>query len=264
MWSSSGCWYAEHSATREHILSKKNIKIALLGLGKTGRLVADEVMDAEKYDLLWIVKHSRKKCRYVRDDVKIPVLYAEKAGRLGVDEICQSYGKPDVMLDFSSSDAIDFVIKCLKSKIRLVSSITDYSSAELKRLKRASRYSAVLHSPNITMGINFLMMAAKILYEAIGSLDINIIEEHFKEKKQISGTAKKIAQQLNISKNKIHKVRSGGIIGRHEVIFGLPNQTIRIIHESNSRKAFAQGALLGTNIVIHHNKGIHHIEDIFK
>ena len=56
-------------------------------------------------------------------------------------------------------------------------------------------------------------------------------------------TAKRIAESLNISPGRIKKIRAGGIIGTHEILFGFPFQTVRLKHESISREAFGNGAL---------------------
>jgi 4-hydroxy-tetrahydrodipicolinate reductase len=54
----------------------------------------------------------------------------------------------------------------------------------------------------------------------------------FKQKEGTSSTAIKISEALNVEKENINTVRAGGIVGKHEVIFGFPYQTVRLIHES--------------------------------
>ena len=53
-----------------------------------------------------------------------------------------------------------------------------------------------------------------------------------------------------------------GVIGRHEVIFGLPNQTIRVIHESINRAAFGQGALIAAQWLADKEPGVYSMEQI--
>ncbi len=54
----------------------------------------------------------------------------------------------------------------------------------------------------------------------------------------------KIADILGLDKARhVNSIRVGGIVGKHEIIFGLPNQTIRLVHESISKAAFGQGAI---------------------
>ncbi|MGL5270304.1 MAG: dihydrodipicolinate reductase C-terminal domain-containing protein, partial [Selenomonadaceae bacterium] len=97
----------------------------------------------------------------------------------------------------------------------------------------------------------------------IPQADIEIIEEHFREKPDISGTAKKIATVLGLSADKhINSIRVGGIVGRHEIIFGMQNQTIRLSHESINRAAFAQGALFAVRSIIGKPAGIYTMENI--
>jgi 4-hydroxy-tetrahydrodipicolinate reductase len=111
------------------------------------------------------------------------------------------------------------------------------------------------------LGINFLIAASKVLQKIAPQADIEIVEEHFRDKKDVSGTALRIAEDLNLDKdNCVNSVRVGGIIGRHEVIFGLPHQTIRLIHESLSRAAFGQGAIYAAKWLMKKKKGIYTME----
>ena len=119
----------------------------------------------------------------------------------------------------------------------------------------------MLYSPNITLGINFLIEASKFLQKIAPTADIEIIEEHFREKKNVSGTALRIAEDLGLdTKKHVNSIRVGGIIGKHEVVFGLPNQTIRIIHESLNRAAFGQGAIYAAKWIMGKDNGMYSME----
>ncbi len=79
----------------------------------------------------------------------------------------------------------------------------------------------------------------------------------------VSGTAKKIANLLDLSAKKhINSIRVGGIVGRHEIILGMPNQTIRLSHESINRAAFGQGAIFATHAIIGKPAGMYTMETI--
>jgi 4-hydroxy-tetrahydrodipicolinate reductase len=54
----------------------------------------------------------------------------------------------------------------------------------------------------------------------------------------------------------------GGIVGKHEIIFGLPNQTIRLVHESINRGAFGQGAIFASKWLINAPIGMYSMENI--
>ena len=52
----------------------------------------------------------------------------------------------------------------------------------------------------------------------------------------------------------------GGIVGKHEVVFGLQNQTIRIIHESLNRGAFGEGAIYASKWIVGQDRGMFSME----
>ena len=87
-----------------------------------------------------------------------------------------------------------------------------------------------------------MIIAAKTLQKIAPHADISILEEHFKSKPEVSGTAVKISEALNIDPEDVKVIRAGGIIGVHEILFGFPFQTVRLKHESISREAFGNGA----------------------
>lgn len=117
-------------------------------------------------------------------------------------------------------------------------------------------------SPNITLGVNYLLFAAKFLKKIAPWVDIEIIEEHFKGKDGISGTAIKIAEALDLDKSNINSLRAGGIVGKHEIVFGFPYQTVRLVHESISREAFGNGVIFVAENLINKKNGLYNFEDI--
>jgi 4-hydroxy-tetrahydrodipicolinate reductase len=54
----------------------------------------------------------------------------------------------------------------------------------------------------------------------------------------------------------------GGIVGRHEIIFGFPNQTLRLTHDSISRAAFGQGALYAIKNLYERPAGFYTMEQL--
>jgi 4-hydroxy-tetrahydrodipicolinate reductase len=108
------------------------------------------------------------------------------------------------------------------------------------------------------------MLAAKILKKIAPYTDIEIIEEHFKLKPEVSGTAKVIANQLDISLGEIKTIRAGGIIGVHEILFGFPYQTVRLRHESISREAFGNGVLFAMDNLRSKPAGLYTMEQLLQ
>ena len=126
------------------------------------------------------------------------------------------------------------------------------------------RHTKVLCSPNITLGINFLMLAAKLLRKIAPFADVEIVEQHFREKPEVSGTAKKIAQTLDLNDDRVTSLRVGGIVGHHEVIFGFPHQTVRLTHDSIRREAFGTGAAYALEALSKCANGFYTFDDLLQ
>lgn len=239
------------------------ISVGLFGFGKTGSVVANEIIKENECELKWVVRESSTyegeyASHYLGHEHDEGKIYSLK--NIDLDKFYLD-NKVDVIIDFSSSSAVEEYKNAVRYGTRVISAISKYSDEDLKNLKELSKKSAVLYSPNITLGVNFLIGASKVLQKIAPYADIEIIEEHFKEKKDVSGTAVRIAQDLGLDQEKnINSIRVGGIVGKHEVIFGLPNQTIRIIHESIDRAAFGQGAIYAAKWIMNKGKGMFTME----
>ena len=144
----------------------------------------------------------------------------------------------------------------------VVSAISAYGAEHLQYAHVLGQHTRVLCSPNITLGINFLIMAAKLLRSIAPFADVEILEQHFKEKPEVSGTARKIAESLELEAGKITSLRLGGIVGHHEVIFGFPYQTVRLTHDSIKREAFGTGAAFALSELAHCEAGFYTFDDL--
>ena len=242
----------------------RKISVGVFGIGKTGRLVAGEFLKNTDFHLSWVIRRSHS------DNHK----YASRllgheydCGEIfSIDDITEDFyqkNHTDVIIDFSSSNGIYSYAPAAYHGIKIVSAISKYEPQDLELLGSLSSRTAVLYSPNITLGINVLLIAGQILQKIAPHADIEIVEEHFREKKEVSGTAKKIAKALNLNElEHINSIRVGGIVGRHEIIFGLPNQTMRLVHESFNRAAFGQGAIFAAKWLIDQPAGQYSMESI--
>lgn len=240
------------------------VKIGVFGFGKTGRIVVNEFLKDEQFELAWVVrKGQRDHHKYAS---RLLGYELDQGDIFSVEDIGGAFFEErlvDMLIDFSGTTGLYEYEGAARAGIPIISAISKYEMKELEMLKRYSQSTAVLYSPNITLGINVLMVAAQILQKIAPHADIEIVEEHFKEKNEISGTAKKIAASLRLDeKEHIHSIRVGGIVGRHEIIFGMPNQTIRLSHESISRAAFGQGAIFAAKFLIGKPAGMYTMETI--
>ncbi len=239
------------------------LTIGLFGFGKTGSVVANEIIKDSGCELKWVIRKSSIHegtfaSRHLGFDHDEGLIYS--MNNIDFDKF-YSENRVDVIIDFSSASAVDEYKDAVKHGTRIVSAISHYGQNEFEHLKELSKQTAVLYSPNITLGVNFLIEASKLLQNIVPTADIEIVEEHFKEKKGVSGTALRIAEDLGLDKEKhINSIRVGGIIGKHEVVFGLPNQTIRIVHESHNRGAFGQGAIFAAKWIMAKDIGMYSME----
>ena len=244
----------------------KRLKIGLFGFGRTGKIVAEQIINDNELELIWV---ARKSLTNTRTFASSMMGNNDKfAPCFSIKEISSDFFNEypvDVIIDFSSETGIDFYQDSCKSGIKVVNAISHYSESQLEKLHEMSKQTSILYSPNITIGINFLIVVSKVLKQIAPDADIEIVEEHFRDKQGISGTALRIAEDLDLCKNKqINSIRVGGIVGIHEVIFGLPNQTIRIKHEAINRGAFGLGAIYAAKWLSEKDSGIYTMEDVIR
>ncbi|RHW37600.1 dihydrodipicolinate reductase [Lysinibacillus yapensis] len=239
------------------------ITIGLFGFGKTGSVVAKEIINDFECELKWVMRES---AMHEGEYASKLLGFDHSEGKIyRIENICMDqffkHNRVDVIIDFSSSSAVNVYKEAVKYGSKIVSAISNYDQEDIRKLKELSRQTAVLYSPNITVGINFLMEASKSLQKIAPNADIEIIEEHFRGKQDVSGTALRIAEELGLDKEQhVNSIRVGGIVGKHEVVFGLPNQTIRIVHESHNRAAFGQGAIYASKWIMGKETGIYSME----
>lgn len=241
-----------------------SIKVGLLGFGKTGSLVAKEIVTDQELELCWVCRRSiPENQKYASHSLGYDKKFAKFLNPQMLDQKFLESNPVDLIIDFSTGGSTSLYNLFAVNKIKIVSAISKYSHDELKSIQSASEHTSILASPNITLGINWLLVASKVLKKIIPLADVEIVEEHFRAKSETSGTALKIAEHLNIEPSShINSIRVGGIVGKHEVIFGLPHQTIRLTHESISRSAFGTGAIFAGKWLINKENGLYRMEHL--
>jgi 4-hydroxy-tetrahydrodipicolinate reductase len=214
------------------------LKIGLIGYGKAGQAVANVLQADPDLELCWIARRTNQPPFDEPACSGIPVI--------GLNET--SIGNwldahpVDALVDFSGPETVHlYGEEVRRRRLMLVTAISAYSDSDLVYIRSLGEEARVMSSPNITLGINFLILAARLLREIAPNADIAILEEHFRDKPEVSGTARKIAESLDIQDANITSLRLGGIVGHHEVVFGFPYQTVRLSHDSIRREAFGTG-----------------------
>lgn len=237
----------------------QQIRVGLVGYGKAGSAVANVLSGDPRFELRWIARRTSSGKPQTHPGSDIPIIGLESCP---FSELLES-DPVDALVDFSSRESIrTYGEEVRKRGILLVSAISAYTEDDLDYARSLAADTRVLCSPNITLGINFLIVAAKLLRKIAPFADVEILEQHFKDKPEVSGTARKIAETLEVDGERITSLRLGGIVGHHEVIFGFPHQTVRLTHESIRREAFGTGAAFALTQLAECANGFYTFDDL--
>lgn len=247
------------------------MKIALVGLGRTGKIVAKYLLEQDALSMILCRPNSINANKDIGDILNI----RDTGIRVETSEHLEQkllQNRPDVLIDFSCPhflmDHIHILEKC---GVNIITAVTNYEAIELEKIRRIAQNGniGVVVAPNITYGVNVLMLMTEIATELMNDYDFEIYEEHHKQKKDSpSGTAKKIAEniQQNLANHEeipIHAVRAGGNISKHKVLICGEFDQIEISHQSYSQNAFAKGAYEAAKFVAERT-GFYEMDDVFK
>jgi 4-hydroxy-tetrahydrodipicolinate reductase len=236
------------------------IKVGLVGFGKAGQAVAQVLQDDPRYELCWIARRSATDPAKTTPTPDLPMVALASQDDWG--QWLDAH-PVDALVDFSRPESLHLYGEQVRHKgLMLVSAISTYSAADLDYAHKVAKEARVMCSPNITVGINFLIMAARLLRKIAPFADVEIVEQHFREKPEVSGTARKIAQSIEVDEDHITSLRLGGIVGQHEVIFGFPFQTVRLIHNSIERRAFGTGTAFALAELQRCDNGFYSFDDL--
>ena len=236
-------------------------------VGISGKMGANIIAAAEKRDDIEIVGGlDAVECKgfptFKRaDDVNVPV---------------------DVIIDFSRPETLDEIISLAERKAcPVVLATTGYSEKQLEKIRRLSEKVGVLHSGNMSLGVNLLTGLVRQAAKALEGFDVEIIEKHHNQKVDApSGTALMLANaakgetgeivvgrhgsSCKRKKNEISisSVRGGTIVGEHDVMFIGDDEIITISHTALSRKLFAGGAIKAALFMTDKKSGMFDMNDV--
>ncbi|HUW64573.1 MAG TPA: 4-hydroxy-tetrahydrodipicolinate reductase [Spirochaetia bacterium] len=265
------------------------VKVALIGPGRMGQVVARNLLKDPFSKLVLVV--SRPGSDKVGKDLG-DILELRPTGLIirGSDELAQSLSetRPEIVIDFTVPEASLSNLKiAAKHGSHLIVGTTGFSKFQVEALRSiASMYNvSLVVAPNLSIGINMLIHAAKEIATVLDGFDVEIIEEHHRYKKDApSGTAIRLAQtvarELGINPDKnllfgrhgkkvrdereiaVHAIRGGGTIGMHKIVFISDNERLEIRHESLNRDAFTDCLMRLIKYVHLHSAGFYTVEHI--
>jgi len=212
-------------------------------------------------------------------------------GEIGVPIACDiaeaSLGA-DVLVDFSSPQSTLLNASYASGEGKsMVIGTTGFTEKEYSELKELCRVIPCVISANMSIGVNVMIEATRILAQALGDdYDVEITETHHKHKVDSpSGTALMIGQAAAEGLSRdfrkvarferhgrigerpsgeigIQSVRGGDVVGEHTVMFLGEGERLELTHRAFSRDNFAKGVLRAVKWIYGRPSGIYSMKDV--
>jgi 4-hydroxy-tetrahydrodipicolinate reductase len=194
----------------------------------------------------------------------------------------------DVLVDFTLPEgAMEHLAACRKQGTRMVIGTTGFSEAQKKDIAAAARDTAIVMSPNFSVGVNVAFRLLEVAAKALDKgYDVEIFEAHHRHKVDApSGTALRmgevVAKALGRDLKKVAvygregvtgerkdetigftTVRGGDVVGDHSVMFIGAGERLEVSHRASSRANFANGALRAARWVAAKKDGLYDMADV--
>jgi 4-hydroxy-tetrahydrodipicolinate reductase len=193
----------------------------------------------------------------------------------------------DVLVDFSSPDALDAVLAAAEAAgTAVLVGTTGLGRAHHARIDRAATRIAVLQAANTSLGIALLRRLVGQAAAALGpDWDIEIVEAHHRHKKDApSGTALLLGaaagegrgagpgalDRLDRMERPLRQeggiyyasLRGGSVAGDHQVVFAGEGERLELGHRAEGRETFARGALRAARWLHGRSPGRYGMDDV--
>ena len=192
----------------------------------------------------------------------------------------------DVVVDFSfhtaTKTALDFAVK---NHLPIIVATTGHDEEERQEIYSAGKVVPVFFAGNVSIGVYLATLLARTAAAFLDDgFDVEIIEAHHRSKADYpSGTAlalanairdekarkgKDYALDVNVSNPRtqrqirIHSLRGGNTVGKHQVIFFGDGESLTITHETESKAVFVHGVLKAIEFVLTKQKGVYGMSDL--
>ncbi|MCY4454570.1 MAG: 4-hydroxy-tetrahydrodipicolinate reductase [Immundisolibacterales bacterium] len=267
-------------------MSGESMRVAISGAaGRMGRTLVAACAEREGVECAGALEHPG------HDAIGVDAGVLAGSGAIGVevtDDPERFLGAVDGVIDFSvPASTLALVERCRAAGRQIVIGTTGFSAAERALVARCAQDIAVLHAPNMSVGVNVCFRLIEIASRALGEdSDIEVIEMHHRNKIDApSGTAVRmgeiVAETLgrDLSKCAVYgregftgvrdretigfeTIRGGDAVGEHTVMFAGTGERIEITHRSASRFNFAHGALRASLWLQGREPGLYDMQDV--
>lgn len=215
----------------------------------------------------------------------VDIKYDENRAPNEYTKISDVKEKADVIIDFSfhglTKEITDYAVK---TGTPAVLATTGQTEEEKEIIKNASKNVAIFYTGNMSVGIATLCDVVKKVVSVFPDADVEIIETHHNRKLDApSGTAKMLFDAVKEvrpeayanqgrsglckrEKNEvgINSIRTGNIVGIHEVIIGTNTEQITLKHEAYDRALFADGAIKAAEFMCGKKIGLYTMKELLK
>ncbi len=235
------------------------INLAIVGYGKMGKMI-ESIAPKNEFTISGIYDVINPVTEHLKDNTEVAIEFSTPASVIenieyisskGIDIVCGTtgwYNKANIVKDIIKKNGTGFI-----------------------------------YASNFSVGVNIFFQVVKYaasILDKYEQYDVNLTETHHTQKlDRPSGTAIRTAEYIieslkrkdkfvndlvNAAENEINILskRVENVVGRHEVEFASESDSITLIHNANSRRGFAEGALLAAKY-IKGRKGFYKFEDIF-
>ena len=236
-----------------------------------------------------IIKSSKKDSKFKIVSLTEVKKVNKKIGGIKISSNTEAaFKKTNVIIDFTIPKSTFQVLKIAsKLKKRVVIGTTGFSKKEEELIKRYSNKIPILKAGNMSLGINLLMYLTEISSKSLGKNFLSrIYEVHHKHKKDYpSGTALMLGRGIAKGKNKnfyslvgkkylnkksfpfskkinFNSIRTGEVIGEHEVKFSSGKEIITLNHEAFDRALYSEGALIAAKWLMKKKSGLYSMRDL--
>ncbi len=229
-------------------LDLTSMKLLLLGIGKTGSLVAEVARE--------------------RGHAVDVLLEAENPKGSGLTK--DATASIDVVVDFTGPHCVlDNIGACVSLGKNMVVGTTGwYGEIPNIRSEVQRQGTGFVFGSNFSIGVNLFFDLVKAAAPALKhQYSSHIYERHHIHKKDApSGTAatmQHILQSASDVEIEITSFREGEVVGMHELVMESPADTIYLCHDMKSRRGFAEGAVRAAEWV-NGKKGFYDFKDIWR